>query len=79
MGPAFQKLLPFVLRYKREFLLGLICVVLSSTFQLLGPWVLKFAIDDLSRAVTRQKLVTYASLILAVACIRAGRSSSLVT
>ena len=71
MGPAFQKLLPFVLRYKREFLLGLICVVLSSTFQLLGPWVLKFAIDDLSRAVTRQKLVTYASLILAVACIRA--------
>jgi ATP-binding cassette, subfamily B, multidrug efflux pump len=49
----------------------MLCVVLSSTFQLLGPWVLKFAIDDLSRAVTRQKLVTYASLILAVACVRA--------
>jgi ATP-binding cassette subfamily B protein len=46
--------------------------VFSSTFQLLGPWVLKFAIDDLTRAVTRQKLVTYATLILGVACLRAA-------
>jgi ATP-binding cassette subfamily B multidrug efflux pump len=71
MGPAFRRLLPYVLRYRRQFLLGLICVVLSSTFQLLGPWVLKFAIDDLARAVTRQKLIMYATLILAVACVRA--------
>jgi ATP-binding cassette subfamily B multidrug efflux pump len=71
MGPAFRRLLPYVLRYRRQFFLGLICVVLSSTFQLLGPWVLKFAIDDLARAVTRQKLVTYALLILAVSCVRA--------
>jgi ATP-binding cassette subfamily B protein len=70
-GSPFQRLLPFVLRYRRQFVLGLVCVVLSSTFQLLGPWVLKFAIDDLSRAVTRQKLVTYAALILGVACVRA--------
>ena len=71
MGPAFRRLLPYVLRYRRQFLLGLVCVVLSSTFQLLAPWVLKFAIDDLSRAVTRQKLATYAALILGVACVRA--------
>jgi ATP-binding cassette subfamily B protein len=71
MGPAFRRLLPYVLRYRRQFLLGLLCVVVSSTFQLLGPWVLKFAIDDLSRAVTRQKLATYAALILGVACVRA--------
>src|SRR3954469_21225118 len=71
MGPSFRRLLPFVLRYRRQFLLGLVCVVLSSTFQLLAPWVLRFAIDDLRAAVTRQKLLTYAGLILAVACIRA--------
>jgi ATP-binding cassette, subfamily B, multidrug efflux pump len=71
MGPAFRRLLPFVLRYRRQFLLGLICVVLSSTFQLLAPWVLRFAIDDLTLGVTRQKLITYAGLILGVACIRA--------
>ena len=60
-----------MLRYRRQFALGLVCVVLSSTFQLLGPWVLKFAIDDLIRAVTREKLVGYAALILGVACARA--------
>ena len=49
----------------------MVCVVLSSTFQLLSPWVLKYAIDDLGRAVTRQKLVAYALAILAVACVRA--------
>ena len=71
MGPAVRRLLPYVLRYRRRLLLGLVCVVLSSTFQLLAPWVLKYAIDDLGRAVTRQKLITYAAAILAVACIRA--------
>jgi ATP-binding cassette subfamily B multidrug efflux pump len=71
MGPAFRRLLPFVLRYRRQFLLGLICVVLSSTFQLLSPWVLKYAIDDLGLGVTRQKLIIYAGAILGVACVRA--------
>lgn len=71
MRPPFRRLLPYVLRYRRQFLLGLVCVVLSSTFQLLSPWVLKFAIDDLARAVTRQKLITYAALLLAVSCVRA--------
>jgi len=71
MGPPLRRLLPFVFRYRRQFLLGLICVVLSSTFQLLSPWVLRFAIDDLTRAVTWQKLITYATLLLAVACVRA--------
>src|SRR6476661_2355048 len=71
MGPAVRRLLPYVLRYRRRLLLGLLCVVLSSTFQLLSPWVLKYAIDDLGRAVTRQKLITYAVAILTVACIRA--------
>lgn len=70
MGPALRRLLPCVLRYRRQFSLGLICVVLSSTFQLLSPWVLKFAIDDLTRAVTRQKLIMYALLLLGVSCVR---------
>jgi ATP-binding cassette, subfamily B, multidrug efflux pump len=71
MLSPFRRLLPYIGRYRRQFLLGLVCVVLSSTFQLLSPWVLKFAIDDLTSAVTRQKLITYAVLLLAVSCMRA--------
>ena len=69
-SPAVRRLLPYVLRYKRAFLLGLICVVSTTAFQLMTPWVLKYAIDDLTRGVTRQKLGMYAGLLLAVALMR---------
>src|SRR6476620_470905 len=71
MGPAFRSLLPFVLRYRRQFLLGLACVVVTTSIQLLSPWVLKHAIDDLSAGVTRQKLGQYAALLLGIACVGA--------
>src|SRR6185295_16313673 len=70
LSPAVRRLLPYVLRYKRSFLLGLVCVVLTTAFQLLSPWVLKYAIDDLTAGVTRQKLGLYAGLLLGVAVVR---------
>jgi ATP-binding cassette subfamily B protein len=56
-----------VLRCRREFLIGLLCVLLTTAIQLLPPWVLKFAVDDLTAAVTREKLMRYAALILVIA------------
>src|SRR5262249_8152613 len=72
MSPSVRRLLPYVFRYQRAFLGGLICVVCTAAFQLLGPWVLKYAIDDLTRGVTRQKLAGYAGLLLGVALVRAA-------
>jgi ATP-binding cassette, subfamily B, multidrug efflux pump len=71
MGPAFRRLLPYVLRYRRQFLLGLGCVILTTTIQLLAPWILKYAIDDLGRGVTRGKLAGYALLMVGVASVGA--------
>jgi ATP-binding cassette subfamily B protein len=67
----FRRLLPYVLRYRREFLVGLVCVVITTAIQLLSPWVLKYAIDDLNTSVTRRKLVLYAALLLGIACVGA--------
>ena len=67
MGPAFRRLFPYVLRYRRAFSLGLLCVFATTAIQLLPPWVLKFAVDDLTAGVTRQKLAWYAALIMAIA------------
>jgi len=67
MGSAVRRLLPYVLRYHRSFSLGLLCVLISTSIQLLAPWVLKHAIDDLGRGVTRGKLAVYASLLLGIA------------
>ena len=71
MGPAVRRLLPFLLRYRRQFLLGLACVIVTTSIQLLSPWVLKHAIDDLNTGVTRQKLAMYAGLLLGIACFGA--------
>src|SRR5688500_17063563 len=67
MGPAFRRLLPYVRRCRRSFLLGLACVVMTTAIALSSPWILKHAVDDLHRGVTRGKLGFYAALMLAVA------------
>ncbi len=69
MGSAVRRLLPYVLRYRRQFSIGLACVLVTTAIQLLSPWILKYAIDDLSRGVTRGKLAVYAALLLGIACI----------
>jgi ATP-binding cassette, subfamily B, multidrug efflux pump len=71
MLPAFRRLLPFVDRYRRQFVIGLACVVVTTAIQLLSPWVLKFAIDDLTAGVTRAKLAQYAGALLGIACVGA--------
>jgi ATP-binding cassette subfamily B protein len=67
MPSAFIRLLPYLLRYKRAFLVGLACVVVTTAIQLLSPWVLKSAIDDLNAGVTRAKLGLYAATLLGIA------------
>ena len=70
LPPAVRRLLPYVNRYRRAFVLGLVCVISTTAFQLLTPWILKYAIDDLNRAVTERKLLTYAGLLLGVSLVR---------
>ncbi len=72
MSRAVRQLLPYVNRYRRAFLVGLLCVLATTAFQLLAPWVLKYAIDDLNRGVTRQKLFLYAAAMLGVSLMRGG-------
>src|SRR3954452_5654105 len=66
---AFRRLLPYLLRYQRAFLLGLACVIVTTAIQLLSPWVLKSAIDDLNAGVTRGKLGMYAGILLGIAIV----------
>jgi ATP-binding cassette subfamily B protein len=69
MSVSFTRLLPFLLRYQRRFSIGLACVVTTTAIQLLSPWVLKLAIDDLNIGVTRSKLSLYAGLLLVIAIV----------
>lgn len=71
MRVAIRRLLPYLLRYRRRFALGLASVAVTTAVSLIAPWVLKSAIDDLSRGVTRGKLAYYSCALLTVAAVGA--------
>src|SRR5207247_1839332 len=64
-----RRLLGYVVRYRREFLIGLVCVIGAQSVALAAPMVLRYAIDDLTRGVTRAKLVEYGGVLLAIGII----------
>jgi ATP-binding cassette, subfamily B, multidrug efflux pump len=60
------RLFSYVQRYRRKFLLGLACVVLTTSVRLTSPRVLQYAIDDLTIGVTVRKLAGWGSLLLVI-------------
>ncbi len=62
-----RRLLPYIGRYRREYILGFASLVLCSTMFAVSPLVLQFAIDDLYAGVTRTKLAFYARVLLLIA------------
>ena len=68
MSPS-RRLLTYAGRYRGAFLLGFVCIVATTAITLAGPWVLKYAIDDLTLGVTAAKLRLYAGAILGLAAV----------
>jgi ATP-binding cassette, subfamily B, multidrug efflux pump len=66
---AFRRLLAYVARYRAAFILGLLCVIVTTAITLAAPKVLQFAVDDLTRGVTRTKLLIYGALLLAIGLV----------
>jgi ATP-binding cassette, subfamily B, multidrug efflux pump len=64
---SLRPLLPYLKKYRGQYLAGTLCVFLNNGVWILFPQVIRWAVDDLHLGVTRQKLVTYALLLLAVA------------
>ncbi len=60
-------LIPYIQRYRREYLLGFGSLVLCSTMFAVSPRVLQLAVDDLSTGVTSTKLAFYAAVLLVIA------------
>jgi len=68
MSP-FRRLLAYVDRYRRAFVLGLICSVVTTSITLVPPLVLQHAIDDLTAGVTVAKLALYGGALLAIGVV----------
>src|SRR5205814_7908651 len=69
MSPT-RRLLAYVGRYRGAFILGFVCIVATTAISLAGPWVLKYAIDDLTKTgITAAKLRFYGGAILGLAAV----------
>jgi ATP-binding cassette subfamily B protein len=60
-------LLPYIQRYRRQYLLGFASLALCSTMFAVSPRVLQYAVDDLAGGVTRGKLALYGGILLLIA------------
>jgi len=65
----FRRLFGYVLRYRRDFVTGLAFAFTTAAIALTSPMVLRYAVDDLTREVTRGKLVFYAGVLLAIGLV----------
>jgi ATP-binding cassette, subfamily B, multidrug efflux pump len=64
-----RRLLAYVGRYRAAFTLGSLCIIATTAISLAGPWVLKYAIDDLTARVTAAKLAFYGGALLTLAAV----------
>ncbi|HMD15013.1 MAG TPA: ABC transporter transmembrane domain-containing protein, partial [Bacteroidota bacterium] len=68
------RLKPYLIRYRKTLLLGLLTVVLSNAFNVVQPRLVGLAIDKLKTGIELQKidesgLITYACLIVGLALV----------
>jgi len=59
-----RRLLPYLRRHRARMAGGLLCLVLTTALSVASPWVLRYAIDDLTLRVTREKLWMYSGFIV---------------
>ena len=62
-----RPLVPYLKRYRGGLAWGGLCVLFNNGIWILFPQVLRRAVNDLNSGVTRQKLLTYSLLIMAIA------------
>jgi ATP-binding cassette subfamily B multidrug efflux pump len=65
-----RPLIPYLKRHRSGLFWGGLCVLFNNGIWVLFPQVLRRAVNDLHAGVTREKLLTYSSAILAIAAIK---------
>ncbi len=66
---AFQTLLPYFRPYRNGLIAGLVLVVVGNFFTILGPWLIRQAIDSLAIELSTTVLVRYSLLIVGAALL----------
>ena len=66
---AFQTLLPYFRPYRKGLIVGLVLVVVGNFFTILGPWLIRQAIDSLAIELSTSVVLRYSLLIVGAALV----------
>ena len=69
MSRALLRLLPYLVRVRAHFAVGLFAALIATSLSLVSPWVLKYAVDDVAQGVDRSRLALYALVVLGLAVV----------
>jgi ATP-binding cassette subfamily B protein len=64
-----RTLLPYLRKYRPQVIAGIVFIILTNIFSLLGPRVLRYAIDSLELDITSRRLLLFGGLILLVSAL----------
>lgn len=64
-----RELLPYYRPYWRGLVAGMGLVIVSNVFTIIGPFIVKLAIDGLAAELTRERIVAYALLLVGAALV----------
>jgi ATP-binding cassette, subfamily B, multidrug efflux pump len=67
---SLRRLWPYLKKYRKWMILGIICVILSNAMKVAAPWILRFAIDALQAGKT-SSYAPYALGILGTTLVQA--------
>jgi ATP-binding cassette subfamily B protein len=70
MLERLRPLFPYLKKYRRGYIFGIIVTLLSNGIWILFPLVIRRAVDDLNTGVSRDKLTYYAGLLIAVVALK---------
>ena len=63
--------LPYVLRYRREMIIGMVALLLADLAGLSIPWLLKMVVDELPNNPSDRDLLEFGGILLIVATVQA--------
>src|SRR5689334_9207863 len=67
MFKRLDPLKPYLYRYRVKFFWGGLALLLNNAIWIFFPQVIRRAVDDMNRGITRHKIVTYSLLLVAIA------------
>lgn len=67
MVRTFEFLLPYLMRYRRKYILGALFLIITNLFRILNPKIIQQAIDYLRTSFSMSELAVYALLVVLVA------------